>query len=168
MKQSLLLMAALCLAGIVPAHASEKDATVLPPRLVDLLNESGLEYSIDSDGEASLLFEIDEERTQLVWIRTDLTPMGDESLFHVYSTACETKGDIPRERALWLLSENPRLILGAWSILRDPGAPSSKRCVVLSLELPDSIDAGQLKTALVFAASTADELEKNWTDTDRF
>ena len=64
------------------------------------------------------------------------------------------------------------LILGAWRLRRGDGEGEDGDDwawrVVFTAELPDSVDAGQFKTAVITVAATADELEKDWTDTDRF
>ena len=159
------LLATLCLVALA---ARADDVPALPDRLVELLDECGLDHSIDDDGEARLLIDTGDERDQLVWVRTGLTPLGDANLFHVYSFSHQSKQPVPRDRVSKLLQENPRLILGAWSLCHAPDGEEWKWRVVLSAELPDSVDAGQFKTAILSVASTADRMEKNWTDTDRF
>ena len=159
------LLALLCFVALA---ARADDAPALPDRLIELLDECGLDHSIDDDGEARLLIDTGDDRDQLVWVRTDLTPLGDASLFHVYSFSHQSKQPVPRDRAAKLLQENPRLILGAWSLRHEPDGDEWKWRVVFSAELPDSVDAGQFKTALLSVAASADRMEREWTDTDRF
>ena len=75
---------------------------------------------------------------------------------------------VPRNRLVALLRENPSLVLGSWSLRHEPDGEEWKWRVAFSAELPDSIDAGQLATAILSVAATADEREKEWTDTDLF
>jgi len=169
MKRPLLFAPLLLAAAIARAGG---DAPALPERLAGLLDESGLEYSADDDGEARLLIDMTDGRDQLVWVRTDLTPLGDGRVFHVYSFAHQSAKPVPADRLSRLAEQNVSLILGAWRLRRGDGEGEDGDDwawrVVFTAELPDSVDAGQFKTAVITVAATADELEKDWTDTDRF
>jgi hypothetical protein len=97
------------------AAAADAPSPPVDPRVEALLKAARLVYSID-DGDFRLNYDIDDQRSQRVWISSGTRRIEALEFRDVWSVAARGKGEVPAELARMLLAENVRVILGAWQV----------------------------------------------------
>lgn len=133
------------------------------PRVVAALKAAGLPYTLD-EGDFLLEYEVDEERSQRVWVASDTGSIDQLELRDVWSVAARGKGEVPAELARKLLAENVRMILGAWQVNQGP----DEYLVVYSAQVDAAGDAAALQTAIEVVMFSADRIERQLSDKDAF
>ncbi|MGN0011825.1 MAG: hypothetical protein ACI37J_00710 [Candidatus Bruticola sp.] len=130
-----------------------------------LLDEAGLEYEVDEDGDYQLVMNLadddedeDEARTQVVVIGAEAQEAGCAEFIHIYSKAADID-DVPEEDLLELLKENSEYSCGAWEIADDN---LLFNCKVLA----NKMSSEELLDIISIAARTADEKETEYSDED--
>lgn len=153
-----LLAALLALSGaILPAAAQEApaQAAVAPdPGIAMLLKQLEYEYEVDDDGDYKLLMAVggDDERSQLVFIRSAVETYGQMKIRELWSYAYRAPGEsFPALVANRLLEASHNLILGSWV--------KQGQSAVFVIKLPADAGAQVLDEAIGAAVATADEME---------
>ena len=130
-----------------------------------LLDEAGLEYEVDEDGDYQLVMNLadddedeDEARTQVVVIGAEAQEAGCAEFIHIYSKAADID-DVPEEDLLELLKENSEYSCGAWEIADDN---LLFNCKVLA----NKMSSEELLDIISIAARTAYEKETEYSDED--
>lgn len=155
----LLFVALLVLSGLaVPATAQDagaQAAAVAPdPGVAKLLKQLNYEYEVDEDGDYKLLMAVGEEneRSQLVFIRSAVETYGEMKVREIWSYAYRApSGSFPALVANRLLEASHNLILGGW-VKQDQSA-------VFVIKIPADAGAQVLDDAIGAAVATADEME---------
>lgn len=140
------LSLSLLLAAVAPL-ALASDASV-----ESRLQERGIEYQVDADGDYMItLSYTDEGRTQLVFVGGSTETVGDYTVREVFAPAARLSDGIDGDLALKLLADSRSAKLGAWELGGD--------ILYFVIKLPEEIDAARLEAAINIAASTADDME---------
>lgn len=128
-----------------PAHA---DASV-----ERRLEERGLTFEKDEDGDYRVVYEYEKERrSQLVIVRGTTESIRGFVIREVYSAAGRVGEDpIDGARALKLLAESNENKLGSWEI--------AGKTLMYVIKLPDDASAAQLEAAIDIVATVADDME---------
>ena len=138
------------------AIAGEPDRAV--GRLLD-----GLEYKyeVDGDGDYQLVFEMDDDRTQLVYVRSNVENYGSHNVREIWSPGYKSATPaFPAPVANRLLEDSNDSKLGSWVKQSDMAMFVVKIDANASAEvLSDAIDA---------AAKSADGMEKELTSKDDY
>lgn len=122
-----------------------------------LLREEGLNFEFIADvGAYKLAFELPNNRSQVVLLPPIVNRVGDYCVYSVVSLASDHP--ISKAQAMLLLRQEPEI--GAWHYAH---GNTSFGCNV-----PTDIMARDLASVLRFVATTADELEAEWSDEDKF
>ena len=146
------------------APAEEATTAVTPdPRVVAALKEAGLGYSIDA-GDFRLNYDVDDVRSQRVWVASNTTRLDQLEIRDVWSVAARGKGEVPAELARKLLAENVRMILGAWQVNQS----QDEYLVVYSAQVDAAADAATLQKVIEVVMFSADRIEKQLGDKDAF
>jgi len=143
--------------------ADEPTASSGDPRVVAALKAAGLPYTLD-EGDFLLEYEVDEERSQRVWVASDTASIDQLEMRDVWSVAGRGKGEVPAELARKLLAENVRMILGAWQVNQGP----DEYLVVYSAQVAAAADAATLQKVIEVVMFSADRIEKQLSDKDTF
>lgn len=141
------LMLALCAA--LPARAADAD-----PAIARQLKELGYEYELDEDGDYKLLMATGEndERSQIVFVRSAVETYGNHRVREVWSYAYRSTSDaLPALVANRLLDASNRLIIGSWV--------KQERNAVYVAKIAASATTGELEDAIAAAAVSADAME---------
>jgi len=166
MKAALRLPAALLLAAALApaAHAEDaKPARTPDPRVVAALMAADLPYSID-EGDFRLDYEVNETRSQRVWVDTDTATLDKLEFRAVWSIAARGQGQLPAETAQLLLRENARMIVGAWQVLQREG----DYLVRFSAPVSATADAETLREVIEVVMYSTDRIEKQLSGKDEF
>ena len=143
---SLCALAGLMISAAVPAAAEDA-------RVADRLDQEGLKYEVDLNGNYKLTFNYQAEgRTQLVFVSSDTQTVGGLAIREVFSPAGWVEKDgIDGAKALELLEESGSNKVGSWE-LRDG-------VIFFVVKVLDSISAAELNTLLGVVSQTADDKE---------
>ena len=166
MKLQALVVMGGALMMAVAAIASAEDATTPAsgdPRVAAALKAAGLGYSLD-EGDFRLEYDVEEERSQRVWVASDTARIDQLEIRDVWSVAARGKGEVPAELARKLLAENVRMILGAWQVNQS----RDEYLVVYSAQVDAAADAATLQKVIEVVMFSADRIEKQLGDQDAF
>jgi hypothetical protein len=154
---------ALC-AAIPETHAQERPAARTPdPRVEADLKAAGLAFSIDG-GDFRLKYDLPDGRSQLVWVASGTATLDKLEIRDVWSVAYRARGTIQDEMALRLLTENARMILGAWQVNQG----KDEYLVVFSAPVSATADSSSLAEVIEVVTLSADRIEKELTGKDQF
>ena len=144
------LTASLFATGLLFASASAHAEDSSVKRRLD---DRGLKYTVDGDGDFKVTYNYAKEnRTQLVFVSGSALSVGGFQVREVFSPAGKiSKDGINGAKALELLTESRKNKLGSWEIAGD--------LLYFVIKLPDTVNAGELESAMDIAAQTADDME---------
>jgi hypothetical protein len=149
MKTCLTTLALLALS--VPALAADAD-----PAIGRQLAQLDYTYEVDGDGDYQMVFDMDDGRTQLVYVRSAIENYGSLSVREIWSPGFQVKsGDFPAAVANRLLIDSNKAIAGGWV------RQGETAMYVVKIDAKASAD--QLSDAIDAAIKTADKLEQELT-----
>lgn len=134
------------------------------PRVAKVLNEAGLRYSVDADGDFLLSNDVGDGRTQLVWILSNTSELGTLQIRQIWSVAYRSRTPLSPWVANRLLEQNSNVKLGSWHVRKMGG----DYVAVFSAQMVADTDQMPLLMALHAVTTTADEMENELTDKDDF
>lgn len=157
---SLLPHAASASKAVVPSgtqRSAGADATV-----GQQLDALGYRYNVDKDGDYQLTFELEGERSQLVYVISGVESFGAHRIREIWAPAYRAPGaQIPAEVANRLLEESQTSKLGSWVKQGD--------MAVFVVKIPADASQQQLDDAIDAATRSADQMEAALTpDKDEF
>lgn len=138
------------------AHAADADKTAGLA-----LDKLGYEYEVDEDGDYKMVFDMDNDRSQLVFVRSTTEEFGKHHIREIWSPAYTSPGkQFPAAVANRLLEDSQDAKMGAW-VKQDQTA-----MFVVKVDAKASPEA--LSDAIDAAIRTADEMENELTKQDEF
>jgi len=158
MKKSVLSIALLALAAAASgsAFAGEPDRAV--GRVLDTLKSK---YEVDSDGDYQLVFEMDDDRTQLVFVRSTVETYGSHHVREIWSPGYKSEG--PQFSALIanrLLEDSNDSKLGGWV--------KQGEVAMFVVKVDADASAEVISDAIDAAAKSADAIELEMTSKDEY
>ena len=117
-----------------------------------LLDEQGLSYEQDADGEYRIIIPFTDGRDQLVLISGTPVEHGDTLLRHISSQGCPNANDLKPAVLRGCLKHNCSNPIGSWELEYDS--------LVFKAKLLDNMTAAELYDVVKYVATTADEFEK--------
>jgi len=157
---------AACMLTVVPPWAGAQDvpaAMPADPRVEAALKESKLAYAMDG-GDFRLKYDLDEGRSQLVWVASGTRKLDQLEIRDVWSVVYRSKGEVPADMAIRLLKENARMILGAWQVNQG----KDEYLIVFSAPVNAAADASTLVEVIEVVTLSADRIEKELTGKDPY
>lgn len=126
------------------------------------LDALGYRYNVDKDGDYQLTFELDGERSQLVYVLSSVESFGAHRIREIWAPAYRAPGAlIPAEVANRLLEDSQTSKLGSWVKQGD--------MAVFVVKIPADASQQQLDDAIDAATRSADQMEAALTpDKDEF
>ncbi len=147
------LLLALTTAGAHAADADKKAGLAL--------DKLGYEYEVDEDGDYKMVFDMDNDRSQLVFVRSTTEEFGKHHIREIWSPAYTSPGkQFSAAVANRLLEDSQDAKMGAW-VKQDQTA-----MFVVKVDAQASPEA--LSDAIDAAIRTADEMENELTKQDEF
>jgi hypothetical protein len=138
-------------------------AGALDPRVANALKAAGLAYVID-EGDYSLNYTLADGRTQRAWVASKTARIARLEFRDVWSVAYRGQGLLPASLANRLLTENVRMVMGAWQVNQG----KDEYLVVFSYPIAADADAETLQEVIEAVTLSADRMEKELTGEDKF
>lgn len=131
------------------AHAEEQaDSSVA--RKLDAFDTP---YVVDDDGDYRILVRLEDDRTQLVWVRSQVHTSGSQNIREIWTYGLRSEDRrLPPHIANRLLQENFELVQGTWA--RHDGN------AVLVIRIDADAEARVLDESIDLAASLGDQMEQ--------
>lgn len=156
------MLAACCLlmAAGAPGAARAGNADASVGKKLDAL---GLKYEVDADGDYKLLFEVENGRSQIVWVRSPVETLGNMRIREVLSIA----GKSPKPRndeevasaavvATAALLDASKKKLGGWVL---KGTDDTQAFYYVA-QIPADASGDDLKSVVVSVAKSTDGFEQ--------
>lgn len=167
---ALFFTALLCSCSLVAGDVSDVDASdeaveaeVEPDvRIGKQLKELDYSPEIDEDGDYKLVLELEDERTQLVYVRSPVHEYGSHAIREIWAPAYRIDGGrFPAPVSERLLEDSHSSVLGSWV--------KQGEYAIFVIKVATDVSTEQLEDALVAAAYSADNMEQELTpDSDEF
>lgn len=148
-------------AGLAAAQVGETKQEA-DPRVKRLLDESGLKYVIDKDGDFKLINSFDNDRSHMVFVNSRTVKLGKMEIREVWSVGYVSDGVMPDAIAKDLLDANAKVKLGGWELRRFSG----KEAGVFRAQIAADTDELSLLMTMQAVSRTADDKEKEILTTD--
>lgn len=168
--KKLMMMVGIGLVGLVLQGATNdvakvKESDIAAKKAKDralieaLLKKQDLKYTIDDEGDVKLMFELDENRSQVIWIESEIRELDGVRILKIYSAAY--RGLVTKPMAMELLTDAYKI--GHWGVSKsDKGLHN----VLFTVEVPTYLSPKDFEVCCRIVATTADLLERKWSDTD--
>jgi hypothetical protein len=153
----------LALAGSVSVAADQQGIGAPDPRVAEALRAAGLDFEMD-EGDFRLAYNLDDARSQRVWVASGTTKVDRLEMRDVWSVAARGTGEVPADLARLLLKENVRMVLGAWQVNQG----ESEYLVVFSAPVEANASPSTLQEVIEVVMFSADRIEKQLSPTDAF
>ena len=152
-----ILLLALAWTMCGPVHAQDQARTPADAGIKAQLEQLDYEYEIDDDNDYKLVFKIgDEDRSQIVYIRSPVETYGEHRVREIWSPAYKSPtADFPALIANRLLEDADTKKLGGW-VKQDQYA-------IFVVKIDANADKEALDDALDAAMSAADAMEAELT-----
>ncbi len=134
------------------------------PRVKRVLDQTDLKYTIDKDGDYRFLFDLPNDRVQVVFINSKTEKYGNFEIREIWSAGYQSDTPFSAAIANRLLVNNFETKLGAWQTTR----LNNKNVAVFTAKVDASLNAQQLEGVLTAVRKIADEMEKEITGKDDF
>jgi len=145
-------------------EAENEEAHPLDPRIATALQELGICYDSDSEGNFYMLVEFDDNRFQQVCIRSRTQEFLGVEMREIFSVALVSPGILDARTSNFLLRENLQKNLGAWAILHG----SESQTAIYTAKVSSSLPSRMLSEILAYLAETADGVEQRLSGLDEF
>jgi hypothetical protein len=161
MKIKMIVFAAYCLFTMIQTSAQQTDS-----RISRQLNNMNLKFDTTTSGDFKLLFELNDKRTQMVFVNSVTKMFEDAEVREISSPALFiTNADQLGKDQLWsLLAFNSQSVLGAWQLQQASNGWGLHFTVKVPAQMPDN----RLMMYMVLVAKVADEMEKTLSQEDVF
>ena len=158
--------AAALVAGGATAEAQVGRKKAGDKRVAAALDKAGLKYEMTESGDFKLLYELDDDRTQVVIIGSKTEKLGDLEIREVWSIAQQSDGEFDGETANALLVDNGNRKVGAWQVAVEE--ETDQHTAIFSAQVDAAAEADALAQVIVAVVQTADEMENELTEEDEF
>lgn len=147
-----------------PVAAAASKSKEGDQRVKLLLDEVGLKYKVDSDGDYVLVNDMGEGRTQQAWILSNTAQLGTMEIREVWSVGYRSDTPLSATIANKLLEQNGKVKLGAWHVRKMGG----QHVAVFHAQIAAESDKMSLLLALQAVTQTTDEMELELTGKDDY
>jgi len=138
------------------AHAAEPDKAV--GRALDTLKYT---YEVDEDGDYKMVFDMDDGRSQLAFVRSTVEEFGKHKIREIWSPAYNSPGkQFPAAVANRLLEDSQDAKMGAW-VKQD-------QLAMFVVKVDANATPEALSDAIDAAVRTADAMELELTEQDEY
>lgn len=131
-------------------------------RVAAALDKAKLKYEVTDRGDFKLLYDLEDDRTQVVMIESGTENYDDLEIREVYAVAAKSDGAFDAETANALLIDNGNRKVGAWQVVVNDD--DDEHTAIFSAQIDAGADADALSQVINAVVTTADEKEKELTD----
>lgn len=163
--QTWTVLAGLLVAATLTAALAEDrpPQATADPRVEAALKAAGLAYTLDG-GDFRLEYNLDGNRTQLVWVASGTARLDQLEFRDVWSVAARGSGEVSADVARLLLKENARMVLGGWSVNQG----QDEYLVVFNAQVRADAESSALQEVIEVVALSTDRIEKQLSSKDDF
>ncbi len=149
-------LALLLMASAFSAHAATPD-----PAVGKALDALGYPYEVDEDGDYKMVFDVDHDRTQLVFVRSAVEDYGSHRIREIWSPGYNAPtAQFSAEIANRLLEDAQGAKLGGWV--------KQQQLAMFVVKVDANAEGPVLADAIDAATHTADEMERALTGQDEY
>lgn len=134
------------------------------PRVRAALDQVGIKYEIDSDGDYRLILPATGNRTQLVFINSKTEKYANLEVREVWSEVLRNEGPLPASIANKLLRNSFEVKIGAWQTMYSQ--QRNLYIAVFAAKIAADTDGATLQTVLRSVIDTSDKMELELTGKD--
>ncbi len=134
------------------------------PRVEKALKKLGLKYEVDKDGDFKLVFSVEDDRTQVVFINSTTETLGKMEIREIWSPTAKFSSTPPPALSLALLEKNSTFKIGSYQYKKS----GSTYYLVFSVHLSAEAPAEELGSIVAAVAKTADATEKEIMESDDY
>lgn len=157
-----LLLPFLCVQEV---HAQLGKKKAGDPRVQKILDEAKLKYEVTSDGDFKLIFKVDDDRSQVVFINSATESYGDFEIREIWSISMVAGAEGFEPGLLRkMLTDNQRKKLGAWNLI----TTNEKEYAAFTAKISADLAAKEMLDVVQAVLETADEREKLELGSDDF
>ncbi len=131
-------------------------------RVRRILDAEGIKYSVDSDSDFKVIFELENNRTQVAFINSNTERFADAEVREVWSVGLRGEGQLSATVANDLLARNHRYKVGNWETVQQNG----KILAIFKVYLAANAGAKELMASLLLVLKVADEVEEAYLGSD--
>ena len=141
----------------IAGTAMAKDPPAPDPRVTAQLEAADMAFEVDAEGDYKMVFEMEDKRTQVVFLRAPVETFGKRRIREIWSPAYKADGEgrIPMDVANRLLDATMANKIGAWAAEGD--------VAVFVVKIDADATAEELRETIEAAADTADVMENELT-----
>ncbi|MGJ3251918.1 MAG: hypothetical protein ACFE0J_12410 [Elainellaceae cyanobacterium] len=150
------------LAQVSPEQATPEQSP--DPRIGEALEALNLSYEIEDDGAYRVGLQFNDGRTQTAWISSRTNVIGPFEIRKIISPAYRSDEELSSEVANMLLQDTARKKLGAWQTF----SREQTHVAVFTAQINADSSAEELGVALSVVLQSADQMEEELTNGDRF
>lgn len=147
-----------------PSGGSTNTSGLADQRIKKLLDQTDMKYTIDKDGDFRFLFELPNNRVQVVFINSKTEKYSGFEIREIWSAGYQSDTQFSPAIANRLLVNNFETKLGAWQTTR----LNNKNVAVFTAKVDAVMTVQQLEVVLTAVRRIADEMEKEITGRDDF
>jgi len=134
------------------------------PRVEKALKKLGLKYEVDKDGDFKLIFSVEDDRTQVVFINSTTETLGKMEIREIWSPTAKFSSTPPSALSQALLEKNSTFKIGSYQYKKSGG----NYYLVFSAHLSAEAPAEELGSIVAAVAKTADATEKEIMQSDDY
>jgi hypothetical protein len=128
-------------------------------RVKAALDELGYNYEIDSDNDFKMVFNTDDNRTQLLFVNSSTEQYGDLEIREIWSPVYKFKGNLPVAVANKLLEQSFQKKIGSFDVWVRTDDKVVRFCAKINADAPTA----ELSDVIRAIYTTADAMEKELT-----
>jgi hypothetical protein len=159
-----IILALLSIVLAAPVFAQVGVTKAGDARIRKALEEKGYKYKVTDAGNFNCTFNVDDNRTHLVFINSNTQSYRGMELREVWAIGLKATGGFSAQIANELLQDTERRKMGAWKVIKEDNTHYAVFFVVIDA----NVDAETLVSAIKIVIDVADEIEAKITKADDF
>ncbi|MDW8417374.1 MAG: hypothetical protein RML92_07500 [Bacteroidia bacterium] len=134
------------------------------PKIKRIIDQVGLKYIVDKDGDFKMTFDVGEGRTQLVFVMSSVEEIGGQSIVQIWSPAYK-QAEISKETLAKLAVDGRQRKVGGWELT----TASNQVFAVFKVKIPlSALTPDFMRSVCAGVASAADQMERDIMGSDDF
>jgi len=125
-------------------------------RVMQILNQLGYDYNVDSDNDFRLVLDVGNGRTQLMFINSATNTSRGQEIREIWSIAATYNGSIPQSAAQKVLLDSYDKIIGSWYAIESSGTYYLAFCA----KIPADANSTYMYAAIQAVVRGADAMEQ--------
>lgn len=138
----------------------------IDPRLKKTLDKASLPYEVLGNGDCKLVFAVEgsTDRTQMVFVNSRVQTVGGYEARAMYTIVYKAPRRLTQVQYERILAANMQTVMGTYALIDLEG----EYALVLLTQVPAVMKPDQLKAVMMSLVGTADRMERELTNDDRY